>query len=207
MALIATEQRIGRSEQPTPHGLWAALARRADAPTVGVGDVWRGLERRLLTEAAPPKRSDSWAALAARADPTQYRPHAVPDVAEEQIVEGEQTYTVIRSPRGNYLRLTPPQRELWHQMDGTRTVAQLATQAFLTFKQLLPVGDLVTTLKAEGFLIDQPVWRSSQWLTARAAITMVRWASMESHLWWSIGRARRSVLDIRKLFSICHSWW
>ncbi len=143
-------------EQPTPHGLWAALARRADAPTVGVGDVWRGLERRLLTDNTP-KRSESWAALAARVDPTQYRPHAVPDVAEEQIVEGDQTYTVIRSPRGNYLRLTPPQRELWQQMDGTRTVAQLATQAFVTFKQLLPVGDLVTTLKAEGFLIDQPV--------------------------------------------------
>src|SRR5207247_6217732 len=64
---------------------------------------------------------------------------------------------VIRSPHGNYLRLTPPQRELWREMDGTRTVAQLATQAFIQFKQLLPVGDLVTTLKDEGFLNDRPV--------------------------------------------------
>ena len=30
---------------------------------------------------------------------------------------------------------------------------------------------------------------------------------MESRLWWWIGRAPRSLLDIRKLFSICHSWW
>ncbi|MFL5800956.1 MAG: cyclic nucleotide-binding protein, partial [Roseiflexaceae bacterium] len=159
MALTATEHRIDQilEHQHTPGGLWAALARRADAPALGVGDVWRGLERRLLTSASRLTTTGMWSALAERSDPTQYRPHAVPDVAEEQVVEGDQTYTVIRSPRGNYLRLTPPQRELWHQMDGTHTVAQLATQAFVKFKQLLPVGDLVTTLKAEGFLIDQPV--------------------------------------------------
>src|SRR3954453_5323360 len=34
-----------------------------------------------------------------------------------------------------------------------------------------------------SFLIEVPVVRSSQWLTARAAITMVRWASMDSRLW------------------------
>ncbi|HEU5101809.1 MAG TPA: cyclic nucleotide-binding protein, partial [Roseiflexaceae bacterium] len=105
----------------------------------------------------PPTTTGLWPALAMRADPAQYRPHAVPDVAEEQVVEDSQTLTVIRSPHGNYLRLTAPQRELWHQMDGQRTVATLATQAFITFKQLLPVGELVTTLKREGFLVDQPI--------------------------------------------------
>src|SRR5262245_47635594 len=159
MALAATEQRTDQifERQHTPGGVWAALARQADAPAVGVGDVWRGLERRLLTSTSQPATTNMWSALAERSDPTLYCPDAVPDVAEEQVVEGDQTYTVIRSPRGNYLRLTPPQRELWHQMDGTHTVAQLATQAFVKFKQLLPVGDLVTTLKAEGFLTDQPV--------------------------------------------------
>jgi hypothetical protein len=32
--------------------------------------------------------------------------------------------------------------------------------------------------------MDQPVWFSIQRLTARAANTMVRWASMESRLRW-----------------------
>jgi len=32
--------------------------------------------------------------------------------------------------------------------------------------------------------IDQPVWCSIQRLTARAANTMVRWASIESRRWW-----------------------
>src|SRR5262245_1986777 len=158
MTIIAAERRIEQvfEREHTPGGLWSALTRHADEPALGVGDIWRGLERRLLT-AAPPAATGLWAALAARADPAQYRPHAIPDVAEEQVVEDGQSLTVIRSPRGNYLRLTAPQRELWHQMDGTRTVANLATQAFITVKQLLPVGELVTTLKQEGFLIDQPI--------------------------------------------------
>jgi len=35
-----------------------------------------------------------------------------------------------------------------------------------------------------NFLIDQPVQCSIQRLMARAANTMVRWASMESRWWW-----------------------
>jgi putative peptide zinc metalloprotease protein len=138
-----------------PGGLWARLAHAAAAPGLG-GDLWGGIARRLAA-GTPPATTGVWQVLAERADPAQYRPQAVPDVAEEQLTEGEQKFTVIRSPRGNYLRLTPPQRELWHRMNGTTTVAQLATYAFVEFKQLLPVGDLVTALKSEGFLLDQPV--------------------------------------------------
>jgi putative peptide zinc metalloprotease protein len=157
MATIAAEQASQqKGERDAPGGVWAALARAANAPALGSGDVWRGLERRLLTGGAP-AATGMWAALAARVDLAQFRPEAVPDVAEERIVDGDQTFTVIRSPRGNYLRLTEPQREIWRQMDGTRTVAQLATQGFLKFKQLLPVGELVMALRDEGFLTDRPV--------------------------------------------------
>ena len=157
MAVLSAERSSERSaERAGPGGLWAALARAADAPTLGAGDVWRGLDRRLLTGGAQAK-TGMWAALARRVDPAQYCPRAVPDVPEEQLVDGAQTFTIIRSPRGNYLRLTDPQREIWHQMDGAHTVAQLATQGFLKFKQLLPVGDLVTALRDEGFLTDRPV--------------------------------------------------
>jgi hypothetical protein len=37
---------------------------------------------------------------------------------------------------------------------------------------------------ADEFLIDQPVWFSIQRLTAKAAKTMVRWASSESRVRW-----------------------
>src|SRR5689334_12292429 len=145
MTQLLPQRPTDRHVPSAPAGLWAALARAADAPAVGSGDVWRGLGRRLLTGGAP-DATGLWQALAGRVDPAQYCPRAVPDVPEEQLVDGEQSFTVIRSPRGNYLRLTDPQREIWHQMDGTRTVAQLATQAFLKFKQLLPVVDLVAAL-------------------------------------------------------------
>jgi len=175
MAITAAENTIEQVfERHAPGGLWAALARAADAPAVGAGDLWRGLERRLLTSHAP-AATGMWAALAQQVDPAQYCPHAVPDVAEEVVVEDGQQLTVIRSPRGNYLRLTDLQRELWHQMDGTHTVAQLATQAFLKFKQLLPVGDLVTALRTEGFLADQPVGVYHNLATAIEARTAEGW--------------------------------
>jgi putative peptide zinc metalloprotease protein len=159
---------------PTPGGLWATLEQGAQAPSNSDG-VWRHLAARLderpqrqarfqpglkgfapaQTLDAPPAPAQTiWQALIWRAEPSNYCPYAIPDVAEEQVVEGEQTFTVIRSPRGAYLRLTPQQRELWRQMDGSVSVAQLATQAFLQFKQLIPVGELVATLRSEGFLTD-----------------------------------------------------
>jgi hypothetical protein len=73
-------------------GLWAGLAQAADAPTLGTGDVWRGIERRLLAVPAP-AATGMWAALAQQIDPAQYCPHAVPDVAEEQVTEGDQTFS------------------------------------------------------------------------------------------------------------------
>jgi len=175
MAITTAENTIEQVfDRHAPDGIWAALTRAADAPALGSGDIWRGLERRLLAGPAP-AATGMWAALAQRVDPAQYCPHAVPDVAEELIVEDRQQLTVIRSPRGNYLRLTDLQRELWHQMDGTRTVAQLATQAFLKFKQLLPVGDLVTALRAEGFLNDQPVGVYQNLATALESRTAEGW--------------------------------
>jgi len=53
-----------------------------------------------------------------------------------------------------------------------------------------------------NFLMDQPVVSSIQRATARAANTIVRWASIESRVRWKIGRAAKSDLAIRRLFSI-----
>src|SRR5690606_41389688 len=39
--------------------------------------------------------------------------------------------------------------------------------------------------------------------TASAVNTTGRWASIASRVWWKIGRARRSVFDIRKDCSTC----
>jgi hypothetical protein len=93
MTISTAEQRIEQVfERHAPGGLWAALARAADAPAVGTGDIWRGIDRRLLTSHAP-AATGMWAALAQQVDPAQYSPHAVPDVAEEQVTAGDQTFS------------------------------------------------------------------------------------------------------------------
>lgn len=78
-------------------------------------------------------------------------------MVEESVVEDDQTFTVLRSPRGSYLRLTPAEREIWRAMDGSQSVEQLAMLGFLRFKQLLPVAGLVQDLRQQGFLVDTPV--------------------------------------------------
>ena len=89
MATIAAQQLVEPSfEHGQPRGLWAVLARAADAPALGSGDIWRGLDRRLLTSGKP-NATGLWDTLAQHVDPAQYCPRAVPDVAEEQIVEGD----------------------------------------------------------------------------------------------------------------------
>ncbi len=100
--------------------------------------------------------SGIWRTLTHLTDPAAYQPRRIAHVAEEAITEGEQTFTVLRSPQGTYLRLKPAEYELWQAMDGSRTVAQLATFGFMRFKQLLPVASLVQSLKQQGFLVDTP---------------------------------------------------
>jgi hypothetical protein len=72
-------------------------------------------------------------------------------------------------------------------LDGVDGGSGVVVQACAGVEDVVAGLDGDAAVAAQGlheFLIDQPVWRSSQWLTARAAITMVRWASMESRLWW-----------------------
>jgi putative peptide zinc metalloprotease protein len=140
------------TEPRLPGGIWGGLRRRAAAASPRRG-LWVSLGG-SPTETAQPATAGIYKHLASRTDAAQYRPQAIVGIAEEQITEGEQTFTVIRSPQGSYLRLNSAERELWHQMDGTQSVAQLATMGFLRFKQLLPVAGLVQSLKSQGFLTD-----------------------------------------------------
>lgn len=138
---------------------WAALeARVSDAAAPASRGVYRRLAARLATRPAAGASSvEIYERLARRVDFAQYRPARIAGVAEETISEGGASFTVLRSPGGSYLRLTPAEREIWQAMDGTQSVAQLATMGFLRFKQLLPVADLVQSLRSQGFLADAPV--------------------------------------------------
>jgi putative peptide zinc metalloprotease protein len=95
--------------------------------------------------------------LRQRIDIRLYKPARILGVIEEELDEGGQPRTALRSPTGSYLYLTPVERKLWHLMDGTRTVTELTTIGVLQFQQFIAVPDLVHNLRAQGFLHDPPV--------------------------------------------------
>ncbi|MEF3274428.1 MAG: cyclic nucleotide-binding domain-containing protein [Chloroflexus sp.] len=134
---------------------WAKLAEYATTASPQRCQVYQQIQRRLATH--PDGEHGVWSGLRRRADPAQYRPQRIEGVIEETLNEGQQQVTVLRSPRGHYLRLSAAEREIWQAMDGNRTITQLATMGFLRFKQLLPVASLVETLRTYGFLTDNPV--------------------------------------------------
>lgn len=74
-----------------------------------------------------------------------------------------------------------------------------------------PVVAMVAERRGRSWLMTLAMARAVRswmlWATARAVTTIVRWALMASQVRWNIGRARRSLLDIRNERSIRHNSW
>jgi putative peptide zinc metalloprotease protein len=165
---MSTKSGSTPAEAQLPGGLWGGLRRRAAAASPRRG-LWESLNSPAGSHPAS-RKGGIYSDLAGRVDFAQYRPQAVPGIAEEQIVEGGQSFTVLRSPSGSYLRLSAAECALWHLMDGSQSVAQLATTGFLRFRQLLPVAGLVQNLKEQGFLNESSL-RLYQGLRERAEVS------------------------------------
>lgn len=140
--------------QTLPGGIWGVLRQRLDAAPGGATRLYTLVGEQLMQAPADTKL---WHTLKERTDPGLYRPHAVPDVAADPVRDGAETIHIVRSPRGAYLRLTEAQRDIWRAMNGERTVAELGVDAFRSHGLILPVGELVAGLKAEGLLLDKAV--------------------------------------------------
>ncbi len=64
---------------------------------------------------------------------------------------------VLKNPQaGTYMRLSPEEYALWEQMDGRRTVQELAVDYFLQHQRLMPVAELVRRLRSGHMLTDPP---------------------------------------------------
>lgn len=133
--------------------IWSAIDQHAPE-SAGAGALWHSLSEHA---SAPPRRATSlWKALTDRTTMALYCPHAIGEAFEETIVEGDQTFAVIRSPNGTYRRLTPVERSVWDKMDGTQSIEQLGYYVYAELHQIMPLGQFVTTLRQEGFLQDPP---------------------------------------------------
>ncbi|PDW03827.1 cyclic nucleotide-binding domain-containing protein [Candidatus Viridilinea mediisalina] len=142
------------SQPAAPGGLWATLTEAANRPAEPLG-LYAGLAERVAAPTDP--ELGLYRTLSQRTDLTQYRPCRAEGVDAETVYEDGQEYLVLSSAAGRYLRLSPVEAELWHAMDGSRTVAELGMLAFTRFRQLVLVADLVEGLRQAGFLSEQPV--------------------------------------------------
>ncbi|NJN19866.1 MAG: hypothetical protein HC822_28335 [Oscillochloris sp.] len=156
MSTITHQPEIPRAA-PRATQPWTELAVRASDSFRSTRPLYQGLARRLkVRPSAATSTTQLYRALGQRVDPAQYKPRRIENVAAEALYEDGQSYTVLRSPNGNYVRLSPTEAEIWRAMDGTKSVAALATMGFLRFGQLLPVAGLVQELGQQGFLSDSP---------------------------------------------------
>jgi putative peptide zinc metalloprotease protein len=101
-----------------------------------------------------------WAWLQEKLDLAMYRPQAAPGVVTSRLDGRDGPYTVIKNPAAKtYYQLSDRDTFLWDLMDGTRTVKDLVVAYFGQYGSFAfgRVAGLVTGLRANGFLSDQPV--------------------------------------------------
>ena len=108
-------QPTAASAQPLPGGIWAAVRRRVAEPPATNVRVFTILRERGVR---PSGEQRLWTILRERTNTQLYRPHAIPDVAADPVVEGGQTHYIVHTPQGTYIRLTEAQHEVWRAMDG-----------------------------------------------------------------------------------------
>lgn len=167
---------LGSTDQPkpavstTPGGIWSRLAKSA-ASAQNVPHIWANLQAATAQPVAANK--GVFAELQQRADPAQYRPKALPNIPEETVVENG-TQTIIHSPTGHYLSLSPLDLAIWHAMDGSRTIGGLALVA-LSHSGKVFDHNLIDNLRAGGFLEDHPVGIYRQLNAIVAASTAEGW--------------------------------
>lgn len=156
---MAPGDRVSMAFFVRPHrrrSLWETLSLRASVPNRTTA-IYHNLARRLEAGASSVTAPGLWGKLALATDPRHYRPRQTAGVSEETIVEDGETFIALRSPSGGYLRLTPAEHALWAAMDGSLTIEQLAMLGFTRFRRLLPIVELVESLRQGGFLTDAPV--------------------------------------------------
>jgi putative peptide zinc metalloprotease protein len=120
-----------------------------------------GLWERLEQQAAQPNLPETplYQTLQERLDVSLYRPKAVDNVIEQEFTGKEGAYYVLKSPAGEYIKMTPAEHLLWTKMDGQTSARQLMV-AYLMETGSFDLGRisfLLMNLRAKGFLTDKPV--------------------------------------------------
>ena len=120
--------------------------------------LWENLQH--SADQPDANRTGLWAWLQEKLDLAMYRPQAASGVVASRLDGRDGPYTVIKNPAvKTYYQLSDRDTFLWDLMDGTRTVKDLVVAYFGQHGSFAfgRVAGLVTGLRANGFLSDQPV--------------------------------------------------
>lgn len=101
-----------------------------------------------------------WEWLKERLDFSKYVPRPQEGAVSRRFEGKSGTYYVLRSPTSQYIKTDSANYFLWSQMDGTRTVADLAVAYFMKFQAFAfkRLRTLITSLRHKGFLEDSPTY-------------------------------------------------
>ena len=125
---------------------------------MGVTSLWASVETERVPEEASQSRLWEW--LKERLDFSKYVPQPREGVVSREFEEKKGTYYVLRSPTGQYMKMDPTNYYLWSQMDGDKTVTDLAVAYFFKFHTFIfaRLRTLVASLRQKGFLADRPAF-------------------------------------------------
>ena len=119
---------------------WVRLQRLANEPDAGARYLWDRLRAQL--------------------DLARYRPEAAPGILVSELVGRDGPYYILKNPSAkSYYRLSARDHFLWARMDGNRSVKDLVVAYFAHYGAFAfgRVAQLVSLLKAGGFLTDKPI--------------------------------------------------
>lgn len=101
-----------------------------------------------------------WSWVQTQLDTAQYRPQAAAGIEVSPLANRSGVYFILKNPFAKtYYRLSERDHFLWERMDGSHTVKDLVVAFFMAYGTFAfaRVAGLVAGLKANRFLVDQPV--------------------------------------------------
>lgn len=123
-----------------------------------VDDAGVSLNPGLAVPGSAPSRLWKW--LEEKMDFSRYAPRPQEGIVSRKFEGKRGSYHILKSPTGQYMKMEPTSFFLWSNMDGSKTIADIAVAYFFEFGAFAfaRLRTLVFSLRQKGFLDDPPFY-------------------------------------------------